>query len=260
MNDVLKRVKQLINEYDYKSARKILDDYREHNSKDYVGMFYDVKLLMSENKINKAERQMERLIDYVSLKDNVIKDYMYVTYVYILLEQKKYSLALDYFKKINFDNLTDYSDNDIYKLRGIYLFLLKKDNVKTSSFSNQYFLNQQITYNRCNALNHILSRHFDNEYLSTDKVIEIFLFLEDIISYSIKYPHYDGLDRYIFSYDDLLLEVLTTKHSNEIITMYPVDGFVREEYVNTLMIQKKREVKTKSLQVDKFNKKYNIKG
>lgn len=259
MNDVLKRVKQLINEYDYKSARKILDDYRRHNSKDYIGMFYNVKLLMSENKINKAEKEMENLLDYVSLKDNVIKDYMYVTYIYILLEQKKYDLALDYFKKINFDNLTEYSENDIYKLRGIYLFLLKKDNVKTSTYSNQYFLNQQITYNRCNALNHIINRHFNNEYLSTNKVIEVFLTLEDIIPYSIKYPHYDGVDRYIFTYDDLLFEVLTIKHSNEIITMYQVDGFVRCEYINTLMNQR-RSVKTKSKQIDKFNKKYNIKG
>ena len=104
--------------------------------------------------------------------------------------------------------------------------------------------------------------------MSCDKIINIFNELEDIILYSIKYPHYDGLDHYIFSYNDdktySLLEVLTIKHSNQIITVYPIDSNdkIMFEYVNTFLIQKERvnKTKSKSSQIDKFNKKYNIKG
>lgn len=267
-NDIskLKKIKQSILEYDYKNARKSLNSYIEEYSTDYVARFYNIKLLMCENKINKAEKEMVKLLNHIEKNNNIKKDYIYITYVYILMELEKYDLAMDYYKKINYDNLNDYSENDFYKLRGVYLFLLKKNCVNTTTISEQYFFNQQIEYNRCKALGHILDRHVSSEEFRTPytKIIKMFNDLEDIIPSSIKYPHYDGLDHYMFSYNDndtsSLLEVLTIKHSNEIITMYPVNGYVREEYINTLLLQKKRKVKSKSLQVEKFNKKYNIKG
>lgn len=269
-NDALRlqKIRKLLNEFDYRQARKELDDYMKQYSTDYVAEYYNVKLLLSENKVNKAEKEMAKLLGYIEQNEKVKKDYMYVTYVYILIEQEKYDLALKYFRKIKFANLNDYDENDIYKLRGVYLFLLKKDNIKPTTFSNQYYLNQQIEYNRCRALEHILDRHvFSTGFNIPDtQVISIFNELENIIPSSIKYPHYDGVDRYIFSYNDdgvsSLLEVLTIKHSNQIITMYPVMEAVNLEYVNTFLVQKQRcnNVKSRSSQIDKFNKKYNIRG
>lgn len=271
-NDLLrlKKIRQLILEYDYKSARKSLDSYIKEYSTDYVAKFYDVKLLMCENRINKAEKEMVKLLEHIEDNDRIKKDYIYVTYIYLLMELEKYDLAMDYYKKINFGNLVEYSDNDFYKLRGIYLFLLKKNCVNTSTVSEQYFINQQIEYNRCRALEHVLDRHvFSEEFkFSYGKVINMFNDLEDIIPLSIKYPHYDGVDHYVFSYNNngisSLLEVLTIKHSNQIITVYPVElsDKIMTEYINTLLIQKERcgKIKNRSSQIDKFNKKYNIKG
>lgn len=266
----LKKIKELMLDFDYKNARKKLDEYIMDYSTDYIAKFYNIKLLMCENKINKAEKEMVKLLKHIEDNDMIKKDYIYVTYVYLLMELEKYDLAMEYYKKISFANLSEYSNNDFYKLKGVYLFLLKKNCVNTSTLSSQYFLNQQIEYNRCRALVHILERHvFSEEFkMSCDKIINIFNELEDIILYSIKYPHYDGLDHYIFSYNDdkisSLLEVLTIKHSNQIITAYPIDSNdkIMFEYVNTFLIQKERvnKTKSKSSQIDKFNKKYNIKG
>lgn len=265
----LKDIRDLILNFDYKKARKSLDAYIKEYSTDYIARFYDIKLLMCENKINKAEKEMIKLLNHIEESDKIKKDYIYVTYVYLLMEQKKYDLAMEYYKKINFNYLTDYNKNDFYKLKGIYLFLLKKNCVNTNTISEQYYINQQIEYNRCRALEHILVRHVLNEEFKTscENIINMFNLLEDIIPSSIKYPHYDGVDHYIFSYDDngaSLLEVLTIKHSNQIITVYPVEHSdkIMTEYINTFLIQKKRcgKVKNRSSQIDKFNKKYNIKG
>ena len=265
----LGKIRELVNAFDYKNARRDLDSYINDYPTDYIARFYDIKLLMCKNKINKAEKEMEKLLGHVEKNDKVIKDYMYVSYVYILMEQEKYDLALKYYKKINFDNLSEYTSNDLYKLRGVYLFLLRKNNTKATASKNQYYLKQQTDYNRCRALEHILVRHVSNEEFKTscENIINMFNILEDIIPSSIKYPHYDGVDHYIFSYDDngaSLLEVLTIKHSNQIITVYPVEhsNKIMTEYINTLLIQKKRcnKVKNKSSMIDRFNKKYNIKG
>ena len=266
----LKKIRQLVLEYDYKNARKRLDCYIKDYSTDHIAKFYNVKLLMCENKINKAEKEMVKLLKYIEDNDRIKKDYIYVAYVYLLMELEKYDLAMDYYKKIDFNNLTDYTENDFYKLKGVYLFLLKKNCVNTSIGSEQYFLKQQIDYNRCRALEHVLDRHvFSEEFkVSYGKVINMFNDLEDIIPSSIKYPHYDGVDHYVFSYNDngvsSLLEVLTIKHSNQIITVYPIElsDKIMTEYINTLLMQKERssKIKNKSSQIDKFNKKYNIKG
>lgn len=266
----LKKIRQLILEYDYKNARKSLDSYIKDYSTDYVARFYDIKLLMCENKINKAEKEMVKLLKHIEDNDKIKKDYIYVTYVYLLMELEKYDLAMKYYKKINFDNLADYTGNDFYKLKGVYLFLLKKNCVNVTTASEQYFINQQIDYNRCRTLEHVLERHvFSEEFkVSYGKVINMFNDLENIIPSSIKYPHYDGVDHYVFSYNDngisLLLEVLTIKHSNQIITVYPIElsDKIMTEYINTLLVQMQRcsDVKSSSSQIDKFNKKYNIRG
>ena len=58
----LKKIKELMLDFDYKNARKKLDEYIMDYSTDYIANFYNIKLLMCENKINKAEKEMVKLL------------------------------------------------------------------------------------------------------------------------------------------------------------------------------------------------------
>ena len=110
----LKKIKELMLDFDYKNARKKLDEYIMDYSTDYIAKFYNIKILMCENKINKAEKEMVKLLKHIEDNDMIKKDYIYVTYVYLLMELEKYDLAMEYYKKLNFANLYEYSNNDFY--------------------------------------------------------------------------------------------------------------------------------------------------
>lgn len=272
-SDKRNKVKQLLTQRNYRECKKELDKYLESYPNDDIALSIRVKLLMCDGCLNKAKKQSEKILKYTdSIKNIRQRNGIYLDHIFILLEEEKYDEALEYYYKLD---LNDLNRDTAYRLKGLLIYLKKNTNQKIKEKRNQtYYVNQIIKYSRCEAIIHINERHVSDKLYNTLRIslfdlVKLFLELEESLENgAVKAPKYGNVDHYIFDYPNIgvtksgnsinLIEVITEKNTLNILTMFPCREPIREDLINSIIAEKENKRELKMSQIEKFNKRYNF--
>jgi len=277
----LKNIRDLCRKGKIVQARKYMEEYKDLYEEDAASVFADAKVTFYEGKMEEAGRLLEQTIE---LSSEQLLEYSKLNYVYYLLEIKEYQEAYNILNSINTNELLQKDKETYVRIILCKTFIEKELELLPPTHKlNIYFYNQIIDYSTKSALEHIYLRHngkvenlkgrstFKMEY---DALRTHFFKTSEIIKHSTKNASLDLVDHYYFRKDGVgvtsekkptdIFTAITLKHTNQIITMYPIDAveFPRkttnafEMYEETYTSPKKRVRKS---QIDKFNSKYNLK-
>ena len=256
--------KAYIRKSDYDTARNRLGNCEYDVIKTNTAF---AKIEISRGNFEEAEKYLEFLdfneYDIYSCYDS-----------YYRLALVKFRLGkFDEFKKIEeyFLNTNDQEiiNNMKYEFRRMRLMIDIKENKQIEKKEYSYSENQIISYNSDLAIEHIIDHHKINCKFSTFNenidIKSLFNYAREIIKD--KEPTCDSsYDRYIVKYNNIgknldgdninQLLIVTIPYTNNIITMYPYDGFESLLIMEDENKINKPKIKRLS-QIEKFNKKYN---
>ena len=212
----------------------------------------------------------EEYFSIIDVENIIVKDNYQNLYKLLLIKYrlKKYDEAL-YIIDILEQNLDKYEIKQMqFELDRIKLYIYVKQNKEFDKEVEMYSSKQIISYDKNEAINHIVDHHYVNVKTSkfNDNIDIEKLFNEASSLMDKEKIIYDSMfDKYIVKYPNIgtnknnenihQLCILTLPDTNDIITMYPCDG--TESIYNLEELEETTKPKVKRLsQIEKFNKKY----
>ena len=264
------------------SARLLYEEYFKKYPKDYSGYPYYCSNLITLGELELAEK----ILDYVEkeyIKDNLfnkeekIKKFeynMFFTRTKLLSYQERYEELYRLCVK-NISRVADKSLNSVW-------FYSKKRTGRLNNGerdANSYLFRQIVRYEQDDFYKHIqkhLSNYNENLEMPNTAIFEEKFPLKEVVEEIKKYIPSDKRlflgfydDVYYFRYDECgredkkivnYFKVVCLHNSQDFITMCPVKGSDNLPHIDLNYMKKEELSKVKKIsQIDRFNKRYNIK-
>ena len=251
---------------DYDKARK----YYLKNV-DSIKSYKKDKALFSLGQLEYKLDNYDKALEYfkkISYNGSYLRGALF-NIVHVQIRKKDYKMASIQLEKIK--NNYSYLINDLEEYRKLRILLDKRLNRKQMITTNLSYGERQYTnYSVKDAIDHIKCEHISNEsrvksnFYDWVDVAELIKSIKSKLTRKNLY-YRDLSDIYIIDYNDIgitennevanAIKVVTIPNTLDIITMYPVNKQVYKKE-----IVEKSHPKTKRLsQIEKFNKKYNLK-
>lgn len=277
----LKNIRDLCRTGKLAQARKYLEEYKAQYEEEVASIFADAKVTFYEGNLDRAGVLLKKTIE---LSNEQQLDYSKLNYAYYLLEVKSYKEAYSVLCSINLKKLYQ-NDKATYTRVLLFKAFIEKEQQLPSTVKkmNIYMHNQIINYNSNDALEEVYKKH-DGKIenlkgrssfkMSFEELRTHFYQTQERIKDATKDLSLDFVDHYYFKKENIgvtdekkptnIFTVITLKHSNQIITMYPVDNTFFTSKLTNEFGQKEdnyssSKQRVRKSQIDKFNSKYNIK-
>lgn len=270
---MLKDIRDLCRLGKLSQARKYIDEYNLKYPEDVSSIATEAKVSFYEENFDRAGELFKRNLE---LSNDYKKEFTQLNYIYYLLEIKDYKRAYFIVNSIDFDKLLEKDYASYVRVLLCKAFLEKQLFKKVLSVDlDTYLYHQIVNYDVKEAFLHVYSRHnsmIDSKASSFkmehNELRNLFYMTREKLKTAKKTLNLDFPDHYYFKSSDycnrdLLFTVVTLKHSNEIITMYPVySSSVNSKIVNDFDIGNdytSSKVRVRTSQIDKFKNKYGMK-
>ena len=276
----LTNIHKLIIEGKFDLARKFLEEYKlKYDSEHTFCKRYDALLIAYEGDLESAIKCFKSIVEKDHDKYNITDDAYYL--MLLLTKVGRYEEAYQYIEYLDYKELLENTKVAFKNARKLINYLKKVLNKDQEVYDiNAYQELQSYYYSDNRAINHIYSRH---NYIDKKNAYAFYLTLEDfkkiydLINKSLLVAErtfdVDFNDTYYFKIDQIginlqdftytdYIKVITLPNEPKIMTMFPV-SYNKYSNWNIYDFTNSRnnnytssKVRTRTSQIDKFNKKY----